>query len=376
MTDRHLTSDTLARLRARRLDPAASVAAFRHIASCAACAARSLPDREHLENIHNAVMTPDLDHLDAATQLIPYVDGTLDAAGREIVESHIDDCAMCREELEDLRTPSVIPSEVEGPGRAEGARHTPRSLTGLALAAAIVAIAIALAVLVARTRSVAPETPMPPREIRVVPPPPLERERTRENALPPRYADPRWEGLVADAVTRGRLPFPPDLDELDPPPGEIRGGDADPKQRLSPAGVVIAETRPDFRWPAEKNATSTVFVYEGETEVMNSGRVERSRWRPARTLRSGRTYTWQVEIEANGSQRVLPAPPTPPAMFRILTDQQRQEIAAALAQHPNDFLLHAVLHARHGQRREAEAALARAIANGDAKASQIESEKR
>ncbi|HYI10802.1 MAG TPA: hypothetical protein VEK57_17210 [Thermoanaerobaculia bacterium] len=363
MSDSHVTRETLTRLRQHELQPQELTDALRHIGTCSACALLAAPAIDAAD-LHAAITTPEVGHLDPLGQLIPYVDRALDTADREIVESHLQDCAMCRAEVDDLRALA---------GRKAMRRWTERTARTarpaadrgrlLALAAAIVVVAFLIAVFF-RTRPAGVTPPLQRPEVRgTVPvPPPV------QPAPPPRPTNPRWERLVADAVVRGRLPYPADLAELDPPPDVLRGTEGSAKAELSPAGVVIDETRPELRWEGREGAAYVAWIYEGETEIARSGRLTAPRWRPGRALPRGRTYTWQVEVEQNGATVILPAPPAPAAMFRILTDEQSSEIRSARAQQPDDHLLHAVLFARNGQRAEAEAALRRAAAAGNADA--------
>src|SRR5437773_1874779 len=77
-------------------------------------------------------------------EMAGYVDGTLDAISREIVSTHVEDCARCRRELRDL---------------SAFARPRRRHWIGWGAAAAVAAGLVAALILV--------RAPIPPREIRI-----------------------------------------------------------------------------------------------------------------------------------------------------------------------------------------------------------------
>lgn len=347
MSDQHVTRETLARLQRRELPPDELMPALLHLGSCPDCIGHV--EAGDVDAVRRAIVSGadrgESEHLDPATQLIPYVDAVLDPAEVEIVESHVDDCAMCRRELEDL----LLQREPRRSSRA----------WMIALAAAIAAIVVAIAAFVGRTD---PET-IAPRVIKVIAPPAIE---TRgPTARTHRYDNAQWEKLVVDAVTQKRLTFPATRGELSPAPdvlrnsGEIAGGG------LSPAGVVLEDARPELAWKSSDGATYTVSVYDGETEVVRSEPLKGSRWRPARALPRGRTLAWQVEVARGNDLQILPAPPAPPALFRIITENEQRELREAVTNFPSEHLLHAVLYARAGLRSNATDALRRAAASGD-----------
>jgi hypothetical protein len=123
--------------------------------------------------------------------------------------------------------------------------------------------------------------------------------------------------------------------------------------------MIVETTRPRFEWPAESGAAYVVSVLDGTEIVAESPRLTQSSWQPAKNLPRGRSYQWQVEVFRGGGKRILPAPPAPPALFRVLDAKAHAELEAARAAHPRDALLLGVLYARHGLRAEAERELAR-----------------
>ena len=291
------------------------------------------------------LVTPPADamHLDADSQLIPYVDGELDEADREVVESHLEDCTLCRAEVDDLRA-----------FREPAVRRGRTFARFVAAFAAGIVLLLAIAIVSRRQ----PE-PVPPATTAEETSPPVTSMEVK-----PAARDPKWAALVAETVARRRLPYPDDLDELTSPNDVLRGH-AKPASTVSPAGIVVDDARPRFSWPAVEGATYVVAVLEGDEVVARSPVLEVEQWRPDRLLRRGRTYTWQVTATRDGTKSIIPAPPAPAARFRIVDDAAHRALHDALAAAPRDRLLHAILYARAGLRENAEAALREAAAAGD-----------
>jgi hypothetical protein len=125
---------------------------------------------------------------------------------------------------------------------------------------------------------------------------------------------------------------------------------------LEPAGVVLMTDRPRFRWKTSVSR-AVVSIFDGPRRVARSGLLNVSEWMPDSPLPRGRTYQWQVELR-NGTPRILPAPPDPPAAFRVMDEASFRELTAAQRERPDDHLLLAVLYARAGARSDAEKELA------------------
>lgn len=102
MSELHVTWERMLKLRQRQLPPDEVLSTFRHLAVCGECK-RFAAGEIHVPDFRVAISSADPVHLDPDEQLIPWVDGTLDDADREIVESHLDDCPLCRADAADLR---------------------------------------------------------------------------------------------------------------------------------------------------------------------------------------------------------------------------------------------------------------------------------
>lgn len=332
----HLTRDDLTRLWQQQLPDDARLRALQHLRDCAACSALLAADARvdaEAARLQSILAASEERHLDAETELHPYVDGLLGDVEREIVESHLDDCAACRADVADLR---ALRDELR-----------PRRRVWTYVAAAMLALVIAAAAFLAfrgdrETPPVADVSQPPP--VRPAPPP----QRVA-------YASAEWTRAVDAALASGALPSP--RHPLPRTPDVLRGSGGSTSAMLEPAGVAVDTTRPRFSWPELPDATYVVAIFADDEEIARSSSLRVPRWTSSRDLRRGTTYTWQVEVLSGDARRILPEPPAPPAMFRIISAAEHEELAQARAQHPNDALLHAVLAARAGLEHETRAAL-------------------
>ncbi len=301
MMDEHATAEELTALRAKQLDPAAILALTRHLAVCAACAAaaRATVDAERVET--------------------------------------------------DLRR------EVEG--------GTPRRrplVWWTAAAAAAIAIVIITIALPARK----PESELKPPVQRVVvtpsiPAPQIPELRARD------YGRGEWNALVQTALVGGTLEMPRELRDLQRQPESVRNLDGRAaRAELRPEGVIVESARPLFTWKAvERAASYSVEVFDGDRKIAQASGLRKTSWQPNRPLRRGRVYTWQVRVALPGEETaILPAPPDPPALFRVLARAAFDEIAEAKRLFPDDPLLLGTLYARYGLADRAGEELSRLVA--------------
>ena len=352
---KHLTAETMRRLVQRDLPAPEVPDALRHLGDCPECRALAGPaaGAARVQEILAAEAAEPPQHL-TFEELAAWVDGTADEDARRIAGEHLAECDLCRDEAADLE-------------RLRDSMAPRRRWIWYAAAAAAAIVALLLLTVV-RWPKQPPGQPVPiVRE--TAPPPPPAPERTPP--APPTYARAEWAQLVAGALAKGRLPFPAYLAILRGGPERMRGETPDPATDLDPAGIVIDDTRPRLSWPSRAGATYVVSIFDGQQEVAHSDPLTARTWIPPRALPRGRTYTWQVEAKTGAGVEVLPAPPAPPARFRIISARDHDEIAAARAQHPRNALLLAALYARSGMEAEAKRQLKRLAGSRDPKVQQL-----
>jgi hypothetical protein len=340
----HLSLEVLRRLARRELSPRQIAEVFSHLGECADCAMLSADELEtELEALHAPIDDEGPWHPDAS-DITAFADGTAGEAEREIVSSHLEDCALCRQDVADLTS-------------LRASRPRRRSWYVPAAVAASLAAVVFLAVQRSETpREVVRHSPAPVATHRPSPVPATTSTSAPAPPPSPRYANAEWDRLVRVAIESGRLPIARGLDVS---PDTLRGSAGDASPKIAPANVVLDETRPRFSWPARADATYVVSIFEGDRRVRQSEPLTRTHWTPPQPLVRGRTYLWQVQVTRDRETEIIPAPPTPPATFHIVSRRDHEELTEARRLYPDDPMLHAVLAARAGLRDEALAALAR-----------------
>jgi hypothetical protein len=270
------------------------------------------------------------------------------------VARHLQSCPACAARARERAAPdlSALRRELVSPESAAPRRGA----WILAAAAAVAALAVGLFVIRDATNVAAvpqrPRTTSAPR-----------RELPRAaipDAVP---AADEWQRMVAEATASGALPFPADLAELRGTPDIVRG-ESGVSQYVAPAGVVVEDPRPLFTWSGSAARTYTVFVFDGQREIARSRELREARWRPESELPHGRVLAWQVEVSDGDDVETIPRPPSPMAMFRIVSERDRRDLDRARTLHPHNDLLAAVLYARAGLREQALAALRRVPRSG------------
>lgn len=178
--------------------------------------------------------------------------------------------------------------------------------------------------------------------------------------LPKPARSAEWDALLAETRTSNVLPFPADIRELARPDtfrGEPHKAGAFP---MWPMATAVDEDRPELRWPAVARARYVVVITSAGKELARSDSLTEPHWRVPRPLPRGKMLRWQVRVEVGETTSILPAPPAPPAIFRLTSEREHEEIARAKAEAPDDHLLLGLVHARAGvvgeARRELEAA--------------------
>lgn len=324
-----------------------------------------------------------------------YVDGKADDVDREIVDSHVAECAQCADELEDLvefKEQSVASTTAESPSRWKQWFPQLYWLPKPAIAMVVVVLALIVAFTVlwwtrhqtrpqgqqAQTNSTGPEQPSP------APTEPNAQQNSGFNQLS-RREEPllvlndaggqvivnqhgQLEGLhdlppdlrasVEHALATRRLQSSPALSGWLSGAENLRGalGDQDTFAPLEPTDVVVETDRPTFRWRALEAARNYVVnIYDAKLRhVANSGPVTATEWTTPNSLARGVTYSWQITASQDGKTVVTPKPPLPEARFRILDQAAVNALVKLKRSAQISHLVLGVFYWKHGLLEEAE----------------------
>lgn len=369
-----------------------------HVGACPACS-ELCRDRsrigEDYENLLAALM-PDPNeeayHLTKA-ELAGYVQKSLDEVSNEVAAAHLELCAECAREAEELR----------GRGRQSPRRQawagTKAFMTALPRPARVASLALLVLGLILatvfflRTRDERPAQHSAERnegpslnanQPEAIPSPSQpaqpgiaddgggrDERAARENSNAGGAQDdtgagqqgveslpPHLRRAVMSALATQRLERPQALDELNAKGGTLLGdgGGASTFALLSPVGKVIQSSRPTFRWKPLAGADSYVVavVDRNLDEVATSGALKQTQWTVGSTLRRGGVYSWQVTAFKDGKAVTSPVMPAPPAKFMVLDHNSNEELSRARRALPNHHLGLGVLYARAGLLDEAE----------------------
>lgn len=350
-----------------------------HLQDCGACQIR-LADAAHADGSFAALLG-DLSHLDeehlSYEQLAAYVDQQLNATDWAIVESHLQTCANCALEIEDLRgfqreleTPIQSP-KLTKPSWLNAWWQTWSWRWAMPLAAAACVLVVWFG-----ARWLRPTTNTPPAQTELAQKPgtPSAGEKTPSASLIASINDGearitldqhgKLEGLAAlnsdqqqlviSALKSGKVTLATMPSSLIKRTDTLLGDSAESRsfKLISPVGKLELAQRPQFRWQALPGATSyrvTIFTTNYET-VTQSALLTTTAWTPPSALTRNQTYLWQVIAIKGGQEIKAPVAPAPEARFKILDQAIADKIVAAR----DSSLLSGLLYAQAGLYDEAE----------------------
>ena len=300
-----------------------------HLAGCAECRDALAPPFSRVATTLREGLAGE--HL-PYEQMERYVDGTLGAEDAVLAEAHIDTCAMCAEEVDDL-------------GRvAREARPQRWLLWGVAAAAVVILLGSLL--LFRRPQPdpfQRPETPGQPTQT-------ASTASTVPRQVPVDRVPPMNAALkgVLDQLAGGVLPSAALIADLRPAGERIRGGDEeDVRLTVAAPRGVVEEDKPLFSWNARSGATYVVEVFDSSYQrVARSETVRRGEWRASRPLPRGAIYAWQLTETRGDTEVTAPVPPEPPARFKVIDDGPAAELDAA--RKSGSHLDAALVYAREG----------------------------
>jgi len=410
----HLSAQLIERYRERALPPAELLDADDHLAACEMCRQRLGDERRAqaaARSLRAELAATGPTHL-AYEQLEAYVEGALDPTDREIADGHLELCARCGAELDDLRAfarrMAASPAKEYAPAapssprekapsfakgwleRLEAFWRSPAFRLSVRLASFGLIVALLLWAASLKSRNSQLQTA-------------LDDERRRNEKLKQDYqaasasatelrnqvaqlkspsssivltlndgagqvtldkdgvvagVAPAFQQTVKQALATARVETPPSLSELIGKSSVLMGPAAEghPFALLGPVGTVTMSERPTFRWRALGGADSYVVrIYDSDfNEVVVSPRLSETKWSVTRSLERGRTYSWQVTARVNDREAVSPIRPAPEARFMVSDQAKANELAKAKSDSAGSHLTLGVLYARAGLLDDAE----------------------
>lgn len=408
----HLSNEIVERFHAQELTPQDRGAIYGHVLDCETCRQRVVT--VETEGVAVRTLTEYLlpiegeepFHLDGDT-IEAFVDDNLDPTDRSMVNLHLEDCAECLREVNDLReslatmrAASRQPG-VASPNLKQEAETGFRIPMRIAAAVALVAfLSIALLVIwklrsapssgngvtagSQPTPAASPQTNPPgpspsannsPEQPKLAanPPPKATNERGTETAVllkdgpnqigvAPRGSVTGLETLPSESreaarqVLMGEEVSRPDiLHELTTADASVRGptNGGDRIRIIYPASVVISTDNPTLRWAPSKAAISyrVEILDEGFHQVAKSEDLPSTRqtWTPSAPLTRGGVYTWTIRaVNKEGDA----SPVTSQSKFKILDAQSVKELNRMKTS--RSHLALGLFYARQGMVAEAE----------------------
>ena len=393
----HLTQKQIEDFSQQRLGAAELLSIDDHVAVCEAC-------RLHVEAgmngdaafyaLHGEALGDEVPAHLTADETAEYVDKNLSGEALQVVTDHLAGCEQCLMAVEDLRAfrneiapsldrdyyPALVPPSVtkESWFKKLGSVFRLSRVPAFGGAALSVLLLGIFAWLVWETpterQPQIAEAPTPVSQpspsVELVTPQPspptvvaelndggrvltLDQEGKLSGAddLPAAYRD-----LVTRALSTQRIEKSAQLQGLTRPPSSLMSGDNQKDQFavLAPAGNVLLEDKPTFRWSTLEGATGYVVeVYDDKfNRVATSPQLTSPTW--TTTLPRGNVYSWQVKAIKDGHEITSPRPPAPQAKFRVLDQSKANELARAKRAYGSSHLTLALLYADAGLLKEAE----------------------
>jgi hypothetical protein len=126
-----------------------------------------------------------------------------------------------------------------------------------------------------------------------------------------------------------------------------------------PLHTATLSDRPLFRWEPFPGADEyTVGVSDENLQaVAGPVTVSGTTWAPDIRFSRDRAYVWQVTARRGNESVTSPAPPAPPARFRVLDEATADLLERISRAAPDSHLLLGILYTQAGARHEAEAHL-------------------
>jgi len=414
LSKKHLSDSQIRRYKRREMRPDELISASDHLAACSECSqlihAPNLVEAAY-RAAHHSLATAGGDHL-LFEQLAGFVDDTLEAPDREIVEHHLAACEECEADLQSLfdlswqisradqeplaaTAPRADASPAPRDLRVPWYRNLLSALTYNPLLQATCLLAISVLVIWGITRSRQERIDRLTEQIGQLQ---AENDSMRAaasdaDAQIARLTKENEEVRLAGDTTQAALRLndglgPVALDDsgtmqgLEAVPAELRTsvqtalttarlqipsgpsvkigrvsgtllGEAENRETFrltTPVGSIVLSNSPAFRWESLPGATGyTVLVRDVTTgREIESEPLSDSQWTPKEPLERGHTYAWMVEAVKEGRRLRSPALDKPYAGFKVLDKQSFENIQRAQAAWGSSHLVMGIVYAKAG----------------------------
>lgn len=296
--------------------------------------------RRTIESGHDDLAHPD--HQD----LVAFAEHRLNDVDREIVQTHVELCAQCADDVRDI---AELRDEMASPVRP--VKNTWKYMVG----AAAVAAAVLIVAVIWNQPATAPDT-----------------TQVAVNSAP--VAPVRETGLSAEeqqsvdtAIAAGRVDVPATVRVLQGTVGQLLGAEQASTRLLpmAPAGTLVASASPQFSWqPLPEAVSYSVAVFDaGFRQVASSRALTSTSWTPTVALPRNVPLAWQVTARmANGTDVLAPAPPLPEARFTVLGEAEAASIAGLRSRLADQPIALGILLAKAGLVEDAAREFTRAAA--------------
>jgi hypothetical protein len=302
-----------------------------HLSACDRCRARAIglsDAARQIDELHSRLNTRR--HLtDEELQL--FVQRRLPADGNNTVVAHLQGCATCATQLEELRSWAEAPDA----GSSRTAQRFPNVRWGWLGVAAAILLAVLIPVAIWQARSGRQPTSPSILGLEALAPADQERVRSALNAGAATLPD-----FMSDVTTSREVLMGPSA---------MRGDTFD---LVAPIGTATVSDRPRFEWqPFEHAQGYTVAVFDEQSSVVSrSAIVAETHWIPNAPLARGRTYVWQVAAHRAGDTITAPAAPAPAAKFHVIDASSAAVLERMEAERPQAHLLLGILNMQAGVR--------------------------
>lgn len=164
--------------------------------------------------------------------------------------------------------------------------------------------------------------------------------------------------LTRQVLTQRPLPSSTLLKELGSETGRLMS-QSQPRASFrlkTPVAQIVADTNPLMQWVGLPEATSyTVTIYDdlSARPVATSPSLTATSWKVDTSLKRGVIYFWQVRALKNGKEIIAPKPNLPSAKFSILGAAQFKEMERLVQTQPTSHLIAGVTYLKYGLLAEA-----------------------